>query len=640
MYTITFYSFKGGVGRTLALVNVGAELARRGRKVLLVDFDLEAPGLETFDSLRPPQPHPGIVEYVSKYWHTMYSPDVQEYIYPANLNLKKYGPDAGQLWVMPAGCRNAAYEQALTSIDWNRLYGERDGFVFFEDTKAQWEQELRFDYVLIDSRTGHTDVKGICTRQLPDAVVVLFFPNEQNLTGLRAVCQEIRAQNKQGWRKAIGLHFVMSNVPDLGDEQNVLRIWRRKFEKALGIQKLSAVIHRYESDMLYNQGIVVLQRPKGRLAREYRKLTRAIVGHNPGDPGAALEYKRRYGDVGTFEADKYWEEDEKLAEEQGLLAPDKLGDEIVAHFWGKDADVIYEMSEYAGDKKAEFLNHVLELNPDHEEALFRRGSEADMLRYLNIKGLESPRGLHALRRLQGASPSRFFEAVELAVARGITPNSKYELARLLGETDAGLPRAIEFMRDYALQSRAAEHMAAGMFLLQSYLIRAQRWNEVDKLYESHKDDSAAEALAWAWPFNAAMAHWAHTGSVSEDLWDESLARLGKSISGGLLGKYGPVVWLQEGACWLQCWRGGRQEAALRLLGSWIEQIEQWKADLDEIIHCSWWSFWRYQGVQTSQYLEDCQQLRRMMQGEPIRPAFLDTGLVTAEPRDKSPRSSN
>jgi cellulose biosynthesis protein BcsQ len=43
MYTITFYSFKGGVGRTMALVNVAAELAKMGRKVLVVDFDLDAP---------------------------------------------------------------------------------------------------------------------------------------------------------------------------------------------------------------------------------------------------------------------------------------------------------------------------------------------------------------------------------------------------------------------------------------------------------------------------------------------------------------------------------------------------------------------------------------------------------------------
>ena len=49
MYVTTFYSFKGGVGRTMALVNVAVELAQRGRRVLAVDFDLEAPGIDTFE---------------------------------------------------------------------------------------------------------------------------------------------------------------------------------------------------------------------------------------------------------------------------------------------------------------------------------------------------------------------------------------------------------------------------------------------------------------------------------------------------------------------------------------------------------------------------------------------------------------
>ena len=41
----TFYSFKGGVGRTQSLYNVGVRLAALRRKVLMVDVDLEAPGL-------------------------------------------------------------------------------------------------------------------------------------------------------------------------------------------------------------------------------------------------------------------------------------------------------------------------------------------------------------------------------------------------------------------------------------------------------------------------------------------------------------------------------------------------------------------------------------------------------------------
>jgi hypothetical protein len=42
---ITFYSWKGGVGRTMALANTGVQLARKGNRVLMVDWDLEAPGL-------------------------------------------------------------------------------------------------------------------------------------------------------------------------------------------------------------------------------------------------------------------------------------------------------------------------------------------------------------------------------------------------------------------------------------------------------------------------------------------------------------------------------------------------------------------------------------------------------------------
>src|SRR5688572_24738244 len=45
---ITFYSPRGGVGRTFAAYNVGALLAASGRRTLLVDFDLEQPGLTLF----------------------------------------------------------------------------------------------------------------------------------------------------------------------------------------------------------------------------------------------------------------------------------------------------------------------------------------------------------------------------------------------------------------------------------------------------------------------------------------------------------------------------------------------------------------------------------------------------------------
>jgi MinD-like ATPase involved in chromosome partitioning or flagellar assembly len=176
MHIVTFYSYKGGVGRSMALVNAAAVLAQRGRKVLIVDFDLEAPGISTYKPFACLTDAKGVVEYVSEYIETAAAPNAEDFIVASKLG------DAN-IWAMPAGKRNREYAIRLSSIDWQSLYSIQSGYLFFEDLKEQWKA-LKFDYVLIDSRTGHTDVGGICTRQLPDAVVVMFFPNDQNLVGL------------------------------------------------------------------------------------------------------------------------------------------------------------------------------------------------------------------------------------------------------------------------------------------------------------------------------------------------------------------------------------------------------------------------------------------------------------------------
>ncbi|MBK6725901.1 MAG: AAA family ATPase [Xanthomonadales bacterium] len=44
-HRVVFFGLKGGVGRSTALCMVAWGLARQGKRVLLVDFDLESPGL-------------------------------------------------------------------------------------------------------------------------------------------------------------------------------------------------------------------------------------------------------------------------------------------------------------------------------------------------------------------------------------------------------------------------------------------------------------------------------------------------------------------------------------------------------------------------------------------------------------------
>ena len=175
MYICTFYSFKGGVGRSMALVNVAVDLAQRGRRVLAVDFDLEAPGLDTFSVLSPDKPTPGLVEYVARYLDTDVAPDVRDYIAAS--------PVVDNLLVMPSGAARTGYASNFGQIDWQALYAERDGYMLFEDLKEQWRQVVKADYVLIDSRTGYTDTGGICTRQTAGCGDRAFLPKTSRICG-------------------------------------------------------------------------------------------------------------------------------------------------------------------------------------------------------------------------------------------------------------------------------------------------------------------------------------------------------------------------------------------------------------------------------------------------------------------------
>jgi cellulose biosynthesis protein BcsQ len=289
MYVVTFYSFKGGVGRSLALANVGVELARTGRRVLLVDFDLEAPGLDTFNlpAPKPEESKPqGIVDFISRYLEDDQVPDFAAYHYES----VGIGDKGGRLWIMPAGRQDGMYGERFKSINWQDLYDKHQGYLLIEDLKGQWRDQLAPDYVLVDSRTGHTDVAGICTRQLPDAVVVLFFPNKQNLNGLKQIVKEIRSEEKTERKKRIDIRFVMSNVPDVDDEDEILASEVRNFKEALGYQRLTSTIHHYENLGLIRQDVFTAYRPKSRLAREYRELTQSIVRSNFEDREAVLEF--------------------------------------------------------------------------------------------------------------------------------------------------------------------------------------------------------------------------------------------------------------------------------------------------------------------------------------------------------------
>jgi tetratricopeptide (TPR) repeat protein/MinD-like ATPase involved in chromosome partitioning or flagellar assembly len=210
---ITFYSYKGGTGRSMAVANVAWILAGSGKRVLTVDWDLEAPGLHRyyapFLSDKDLTGSEGLIDLLIEFrdatavghagagednWHEAYA-DISPYVVSLDWDF----PRGGTLDLLPSGRQGASYSARINSFDWEEFYERRGGGVFLEAVKEKMRAD--YDYVLIDSRTGVSDTSGICTVQMPDAVVVCFTLNNQGLKGGAAVAHSIYEQRLRKGRE-------------------------------------------------------------------------------------------------------------------------------------------------------------------------------------------------------------------------------------------------------------------------------------------------------------------------------------------------------------------------------------------------------------------------------------------------------
>ncbi|MFC5289486.1 KGGVGR-motif variant AAA ATPase [Actinokineospora guangxiensis] len=218
---VTFYSYKGGVGRSFALANVAIQLARWGNRVLCVDWDLEAPGLHEYFRPWIDEPGIGVVELVTAAADG--EVEWRDAVLPAAID----GLGDGCLHLLAAGRMDEGYVDRVQSISWPRMYSEHDLGWRFETLAAELRAE--YDFVLIDSRTGITDIGGICTAQLPDVLVLCLTPNQQNLTGAIDVARRARrARVDLPYDKAGLLVLPIVSRFDGREEYERARSWRER----------------------------------------------------------------------------------------------------------------------------------------------------------------------------------------------------------------------------------------------------------------------------------------------------------------------------------------------------------------------------------------------------------------------------
>ena len=504
-------------------------------------------------------------------------------------------------------------------VDWGDLYERHDGYLLFEDLKEQWNRTVAPDYVLIDSRTGHTDTSGICTRQLPDSVAIFFFPNEQNLRGLTEVVRDIRAEVDEPRKKRIDLHFVMSNVPDLDDEDRILEDKIKAFQEQLGFSRDPMMVHRYDSLSLLNQVVFSKDRPRSRLAQEYREIVREISARNWNDRDGALEYIRRAG--------RRWQ----WIEGDSILTRGQMLQNIEEAHSG-DGDVLFRLAELREDdgqpeSAALLVNQAIEVGYGQPDAYLKRsriraenhdpdGSREDTWRVLNSDQVDPPMIREAIRRLARLGECVPEEVVEATAVTSLEPDGKFWLADTFNRSLEDVRIAVflweQILDDSGLPADRRNH---GRHCLGLSYMGLGRCSDAARMFRSEGQSIADLGIVEAFDFGMAM--WGVNGTVDTETFQRVVQLDGENERE------------DESSNYLQCmaiayWAAGDN-------GTAIDYVERAQRAVGGFRGRTEFSCWRYLQVSAKSFAGDLEEIRAMIEDDgPGTPRFL-TGTGSEAP---------
>jgi cellulose biosynthesis protein BcsQ len=189
---VSFFSFKGGVGRTTTLVATALTLARHGHQVAVVDLDLESPGISTFFLPDTEESPPGMIDYLlekniqGKNWK------LKDHLEVVN-EPKLLGDEENILPILSAGNVDKNYLEKLARLDCQNFLNVNNPL---QKTWSDMFKELneaagKLDFILLDTRTGFHDLGGLAIAELSHAAVIFGTQSRQSWAGLTHVIRRL-----------------------------------------------------------------------------------------------------------------------------------------------------------------------------------------------------------------------------------------------------------------------------------------------------------------------------------------------------------------------------------------------------------------------------------------------------------------
>ncbi len=247
MKTVTFYSFKGGVGRSLSLLNCAYQLSHhRALRIGLLDLDVEASGLNHILKVAVPEDR-DLLALVDPRNRDISA--LEQFVVDIRFDRR----ETPRVFLLPT----VADSVRLDQITWDLCTHH----FLTDDLIPTFGRLFKLDYLFIDARSGLAEFSTSALKAA-DLEVLVCRLDSQNRYGLKRIVEVCRAASKP-------FRIVVCGCPDKGRDRAL-----PAFRRAIGAT-LDHVLP-YEPSLYFGERIMSRTDPAHRLSRGYAALAEDI----------------------------------------------------------------------------------------------------------------------------------------------------------------------------------------------------------------------------------------------------------------------------------------------------------------------------------------------------------------------------
>lgn len=245
---VSVHSFRGGTGKSNTTANLAALLAQSGKRVCVIDTDIQSPGIHVLFGLSGDEIAASLNDFL---WHGLDIKEAAQDVTPED-----GPPSSGRVYLIPSSIKPGEITRVL-----------REGYDAQRLTQGlrRLVDELRLDILMIDTHPGLNE-ETLLSLVISNALIIVMRPDRQDYEGTGITVKF--AQGLQVPRMMI----VVNKTPSILDPETV----KSKVEQAYGCEVAAVLPHSDELMNLASEGIFVLRYPDHPITDLFRQIAAKI----------------------------------------------------------------------------------------------------------------------------------------------------------------------------------------------------------------------------------------------------------------------------------------------------------------------------------------------------------------------------